>query len=36
MATADEMDNAVLSNVTTNWRKVAMVAAMALEQLKLP
>jgi len=36
MASTDEMDNALLSNVTTYWRKVAMVAAMALEQLKLP
>lgn len=36
MATADEMDNALLANVTIHWRKVAMVVAMALDQLKLP
>ena len=36
MRSNEEMDDAILSNVGTHWAKVAMVAARAMDQLKLP
>jgi hypothetical protein len=36
MASNEEIDAAVLSSVTVHWQKVAMVAAKAMDRLKVP
>ena len=36
MATDEQIDAAILSNVTVHWAKVAMVAAKSIDQLELP
>ncbi len=36
MASDEEVDAAVLSTLTVHWAKVAMVAAKAMDRLKVP